>query len=441
MRPGSTALLTDRYELTMLDAALRTGAAGAAATFEVFARRLPEGRGAGVFAGLGRLLDALEAFRFGPEERAWLAEAGVVSPATIDWLADYRFSGTIDAYAEGEWYTAGSPVLTVEGTFAETVLLETIVLSILNHDSAVAAAASLIAAAAGGRPVIEMGSRRTDPDAAVAAAVAAWIGGFASTSNLQAGRRHGVPTAGTAAHAFVLAHPSERDAFAAQIASAGVATTLLVDTFDIAAGITTAIDVAGPGLGAIRIDSGDPVVEAGKARELLDALGATATRIVVTGDLDDRILADLASSPVDGYGVGTNVVTGLGSPTAGFVYKLVAVGGAGAAQHPVAKLSVGKQSVGGRKRAWRARSTGGDGELESPGPTGAGPVLVDVVAGGDEPVVLPGDARPLQRRVVTDGEVVERRSPARAREWHERVRAERASDEPLALLRLAGATH
>ncbi|HEY1733983.1 MAG TPA: nicotinate phosphoribosyltransferase, partial [Acidimicrobiales bacterium] len=362
----STALLTDHYELTMLDAALRSNTAAMPVTFEVFARRLPPGRRVGVFAGLGRLLDALEEFHFGPDQLRWLADVGVVSAATIDWLRDFRFHGSIDAYAEGEWYTQGSPVLTVEGTFAETVLLETLVLSILNHDSAIAAAASLLAGAAGERPLIEMGSRRTDPDAAVAAARAAYLSGFASTSNLEAGRRYTIPTAGTAAHAFVLVHRAEREAFAAQVAALGADTTLLVDTFDTEAGIRTAVEVAGPTLGAVRIDSGDPATTVPRARHLLDSLGASATKIIVTGDLDERVIGVLSTVPADGYGVGTNLVTGLGAPTAGFVYKLVAVANDAGGQHPVAKLSPGKATVGGRKWAWRARQTLAPGDYESP---------------------------------------------------------------------------
>ncbi|MGH9094581.1 MAG: nicotinate phosphoribosyltransferase, partial [Acidimicrobiales bacterium] len=191
----SRALCTDRYELTMVDAAVASGTADAPATFEVFARRLPEGRTHGVFAGLGRLLEALADFRFGPAEIGWLLGERVISPTTARWLEAHPFSGDITAYEEGDLYAAGSPVLTVEAPFGEAVLLETVVLSVLNHDSAIAAAAELIVQAAAGRPVIEMGSRRTDMEAAVGAARAARLAGFATTSNLEAGRRYGVPTA------------------------------------------------------------------------------------------------------------------------------------------------------------------------------------------------------------------------------------------------------
>ena len=421
---GSTALFTDRYELTMLEAALRSGRASSPATFEVFARRLPDRRPWGVFAGLGRLLDAIQCFRFGPGELGWLERNSVVDGPTLEWLSSYRFAGNLDAYREGELYTAGSPVLTIEGTFAEAVLLETLVLSILNFDSAVAAAASLITCAAGDRPVIEMGSRRTDPGAAVAAARAAYLAGFASTSNLQAGRLYGVPTAGTASHAFVLAYPSEKEAFAAQVAAFGPGTTLLVDTYDIETGINNAVEAAGPGLGAIRIDSGDLGREAVHARSVLDKLGAHHTRLVVTGDLDAHTIAALGAAPVDSYGVGANVVTGMGVPTAGFVYKLVAIGSpgsaAGAPQIPVAKRSEGKASFGGRKWAWRALLDEAPSRGEVGAPATAGPVWADIVT------TTPGhphpSARALQVRAVERGELVYATTLAEAREFHAKVR-------------------
>jgi nicotinate phosphoribosyltransferase len=439
----STALLTDRYELTMLDAALRAGTAGHPATFEVFTRRLPAGRTHGVFAGLGRVLDALEDFRFGPDEVAWLAEQRVVSVPTLDWLAGYRFSGDIQAYAEGDLYTAGSPVLTVESSFGEGVLLETLILSILNHDSAIAAAAELIVRAAAGRPVIEMGSRRTDVGAAVAAARVAYLAGFASTSNLEAGRSYGVPTAGTAAHAFTLAFATEREAFAAQIAAFGAGTTLLVDTYETERGIRNAVEVAGPGLGGVRIDSGDLAKEAVRAREILDDMGATGTRIIVTGDLDDVAMAALAASPVDGYGVGTSLVTGLGVPTAGFVYKLVAVAAADDEaddQRPVAKRSAGKRSVGGRKWAWRITADRPPENFEGPPPAGPGPVLVDVVL--DHPD-LAGDeidrrGRALQDLVVDGGAVLTRPTLEGSRALHRQVSDERfalGADTPVLAVR------
>jgi len=348
----STALLTDHYELTMLSAALRDGTAQRRCVFEVFARSL-SGRRYGVVAGTGRLLDLLEDFSFTSAELEHLQGAGVVDSRTADWLSSYRFSGDVDGYPEGEVYFPGSPVLTVEASFASAVVLETLVLSVLNHDSAVATAAARMVGAACGRPVIEMGARRTHEQGAVAAARAAYVSGFAATSNLEAGRRFGIPTTGTSAHAFVLLHDREADAFRAQVDALGVGTTLLVDTYDSLQGIRTAVEVAGPRLGAVRLDSGDLAPLAAQARALLDELGATKTRVIVTSDLDEHAIAALAAAPVDGYGVGTSVVTGAGVPTAGMVYKLVEVDG-----RPVQKRSVGKASVGGRKSAVRRHREG-----------------------------------------------------------------------------------
>ncbi|MFE5481970.1 nicotinate phosphoribosyltransferase [Streptomyces sp. NPDC056527] len=389
----STALFTDQYELTMLQAALQGGTADRRSVFEVFTRRLPEGRRYGVVAGIGRVLDAVENFRFDPGVLGFLRDQGIVDEPTLKWLAGYRFSGDIWGYPEGEVYFPGSPILRVEGSFAECVLLETVILSILNHDSAIAAAASRMSAAAGGRRLIEMGARRTHELAAVASARAAYVGGFDSTSDLAAGFRYGIPTVGTSAHAFTLLHDSERDAFRAQVETLGRGTTLLVDTYDVAEAVRTAVEVAGKELGAVRIDSGDLLLVAHRVRAQLDELGAKNTKIVVTSDLDEYAIASLAAAPVDAYGVGTQLVTGSGHPTCSMVYKLVARATSADPKAPliaVAKKSVGgKVSVGGRK--WAARRTDEEGVAEAE-VLGTGPVppelaerqlLVELVKGGD----------------------------------------------------------
>ena len=398
-RPSTgTALLTDHYELTMLDAALGSGLAERRAVFEVFTRRLPPGRRFGVVAGTGRLLEALAEFRFGPDELAWLSQAGVVSPRALDWLAGYRFSGSMVGYREGEPFFAGSPILTVDAPFGEAVLLETLVLSVLNHDSAVAAAGARMVAAAGERPLIEAGGRRTHEWAAPAAARAAYLVGFASTSNLEAGRRWGIPTGGTTAHAFVLGHEDEPTAFAAQVAAYGPGTTLLVDTYDVARGIVHAVAAAGPGLGAVRIDSGDLAAEAVRARALLDELGAHGTRIVVSGDLDEWRIAEVCAAPVDRMLVGTQLVVGSGAPTAGLVYKLVAVAdgpGADAPLRPVAKRSMGKATRGGAKVAYRRLDESGRALVELVGDPGRGGVGLR----------QPDRLRPLQVALVSAGQI------------------------------------
>ncbi|MFG6401769.1 nicotinate phosphoribosyltransferase [Microbacterium sp. P04] len=416
---ASTALHTDRYELTMLDAALQDGTAERRCVFEVFARRLSGARRFGVVAGTGRLLSLIRDFRFGDEELRFLREQRVVGDATLDFLADYRFTGSIHGYREGELYFPGSPILTVEGTFAEAVILETLALSVLNYDSAVATAASRMSIAAGDRPLAEMGSRRASEQAALAAARAAYIAGFSATSNLAAGLQWGIPTMGTAAHAWTLLHDTEEDAFRSQVAALGAGTTLLVDTYDIRAGVETAVRVAGPELGGVRIDSGDLPTVAAEVRALLDELGATATRITVTSDLDEFAIAALAASPVDAYGVGTSVVTGSGSPTAGMVYKLVARQDAGGGWVPVAKRSVDKTSAGGRKSAFRTLDQGV-----------ATSELVVVSDGFEElaDAAAHPEARALQVPLIVDGVIdTAAEGPAgvtAAREHHARVREE-----------------
>lgn len=350
---STTALLTDRYELTMLQAALRSGKAHRKGVFEVFARNLSGGRRYGVFAGTGRLLELISQFRFSETEIKWLTDQKIVDAETINWLKDYKFTGDIHGYAEGEIFFPYSPVLIVESSFAEAVVLETLILSVLNYDSAVASAASRMVTAAGGRPVSEMGSRRTGEVSAVAAARAAYIAGFSATSNLEAGRSFGIPTMGTASHAFTLLHDSEEQAFKAQLEAFGENTTFLVDTYNIETGIKNAIAVAGPNLGGVRIDSGDLPIEVGKARALLDSLGAKQTKITVTNDLDEYAIASLAAAPVDSYGVGTSVVTGSGAPAAGFVYKMVAYQNEAGDWLAVSKQSAKKTNLGGRKDAVR----------------------------------------------------------------------------------------
>ncbi len=413
----STALLTDQYELTMVQASLRSGTASRRAVFELFARRLPPGRRYGVVAGTGRFLEALEDFRFTAEQVEWLRERHVVDDRTADWLAAYRFSGDVWGYPEGETYFGGSPVLVVEAPFAEAVLLETLALSVFNHDGAVASAASRMTCAAGSRPCIEMGSRRTHEWAGVASARAAYLAGFASTSNLQAGLSYGVPTGGTSAHAFTLVHDTERDAFAAQVGSLGKETTLLVDTYDVEAAVRTAVEVAGTDLGAVRLDSGDLVEVAAQVREQLDQLGATGTRIVVTGDLDEHAIAGLAAAPVDGYGVGTSLVTGSGHPTCGFVYKLVSRAVSDDLDAPmvgVAKNSPEKSTVAGRKWALRRLDPHGVAQAEV---IGVGRIPAEVADRGE-------GARRLLVDLVRNGSRVWDEPLAESRQRHLRSRDE-----------------
>ena len=388
----TTALLTDHYELTMVQAAMDAGTAERHSLFDLFTRRLPEGRRYGVLAGLGRALKGIEEFRFNDDEISFLLDAGIIKDNLATWLANYKFTGDIWGYPEGEMFFPGSPVLSVEGSFAECCVLETLLLSVFNHDCAIASAASRMTSMAEGRPCSEMGSRRTHEWAAVGAARAAYVAGFAATSNLEAGRSWGVPTMGTAAHSFTLLHDNEEHAFRAQLAALGEGTTLLVDTYDEEAAIRKGVELTNGKLGAIRLDSGDLASAARRARDLLDDLGATETRIVVTSDLDEWQIAALRGAPVDGYGVGTSLVTGSGHPTCGFVYKLVARAESAdstAQMTPVGKKSKGKNTLGGRQFAMRRLDGKGRAEAEVIG-LGAAPatdgndryLLVDIVKQG-----------------------------------------------------------
>ncbi|WP_455120987.1 nicotinate phosphoribosyltransferase [Scardovia wiggsiae] len=414
----SPAMMTDMYEYTMLDAALKDGTAARQSVFEVFTRHLPSGRRYGVMAGLGRILAYLRNFRLNDSELAYLHDNHIVSSETVDYLSSFTFTGTIRAYREGEMFFADSPILQVEGSFGECVLLETLVLSILNYDCSVASAASRITSAAGGRPCADMGGRRISEYAAIAASRAAVIGGFASTANLAAAKLYGIPCIGTAAHAFTLVHDTECDAFTSQVSALGAKTTLLTDTYNIDDAIKTAVEVAGPGLGGIRIDSGDLASLAQRARHQLDALGATDTKITVTNDLDEYAIAALAAAPIDSYGVGTRLVTGSGHVTNNMVYKLVEREGTDGSMHPVAKKSFGKATDGWRKRAVRSYQYGlAQGE---------------VVLAGDqkslENCALPaeyGDTRDLQITAVDHGSIDEslttREALFAAREYHSAV--------------------
>lgn len=407
----------------MLDAALKDGTAHRRCTFELFGRRLPATRRFGVVAGTGRILEALERFEFDAEQIDWLRDQGIISEEAAQFLSSWRFTGDIWGYAEGECYFSGSPLLTVEGTFADCTLLETLLLSILNHDCAVASAASRMTIAAHGRPCMDMGARRAHERAAVSAARAAIIGGFQGTSDLEAAKRYGIRCIGTAAHAFTLLHDTERDAFDSQVAKLGPSTTLLVDTYDITQGVINAVEAAraaGGELGAVRLDSGDLVAQAFKVRGQLDAMGATTTKITVTSDLDEYAIAALGAAPVDSYGVGTKLVTGSGVPTAALVYKVVQREDSNGETVLVAKKAESKSTVGGRKVAGRVLGEDGYATEEL--------LLVGTSFEEGQALLAERGARPLQVRLVHGGQIDAAawgsEALSRAQEHHLRARNE-----------------
>lgn len=347
-------LKTDKYELTMLEGFIKAGIVDRKAQFELFSRKLPQGRNYGVVAGTARAIESILQYRFSTTDLDYLSD--YLNEDTIQYLEHYAFTGSVVGYQEGDFWFPYSPVLTINATLGEATILETLLLSIFNYDSAVASAASHTVQAAKGKPVLELGSRRTNEDSAIVAARASYIAGLTATSNLEAGRKYKIPIVGTSAHAFTLAFQDEKKAFQAQLDAFGLNTTLLVDTYDITEGVNNAIEVAGTNLYAVRIDSGDPFEVIPAVRAQLDSLGAVQTKIVLSGDLNITQIEAIEQKqlPVDMYGVGTSLVTGDGYPAAGFVYKLVSVEDENGYMVNVAKKSSnGKQSVGGTKTAFR----------------------------------------------------------------------------------------
>jgi len=405
----STSLHTDRYELTMLNAALGDGMAYRKSVFELFARSLPKDREYGIIAGIDRAIEGILNFGFNIEQIEWLIAEGIVSESNRKFLEDFSFTGDVYGYVEGDFYLPHSPVLRVEGTFAECVVMETLLLSIINHDTAVASTGAQMFEAAGGKSLIEMGSRRTHEESAIHSARASYLVGFTATSNLEAGYRYNVPTAGTAAHASILAHEDELEAFISQIKAQGIETTLLVDTYDIKKGILNAVRasnaVGADGPGAIRIDSGDLLLESKKARVLLNDLGAKDTRIVVSGDLDQEKISFLVGNkaPIDAFGIGTRLVTGANCPSPGFVYKLVAIESNNGTMRRVSKKSASKQSSGGTTYPRRMLALPSDEQSEGP----SEPSQVSEVLFKQDPTLndLEGHKNP-QKKLVEGGNLI-----------------------------------
>jgi nicotinate phosphoribosyltransferase len=421
--PG--ALLTDLYELTMMAGYHAGGWAEESATFDLFHRHPPEGVDIVVAAGLDLALDYLERLRFTDEELDYLATLGRFDQAFLDYLKRLRFSGEVWAVPEGLPVFADEPILRVTAPLAQAQLVETALLNLVSYSSLVASTALQISRAARGKPVLEFGARRAHgPDGALTGARAAMIGGCASTSNVEAGRRFGVPVSGTMAHSWVMRFPSELDAFRAFVRVYPDDCILLVDTYDtIASGVPHAIVVghelrqAGHRLSGIRLDSGDLDALARQSRRLLDDAGLDDVRILASGDLDaERVAAlEAAGAPIDGYGVGTALITAARDPKLSAVYKLVEAAG-----QPVLKISSdpGKTTNPGRKQVWRSPGSDVIG-LEDELLEGE-PLLVEVMHDGRRttaPVpVLDLRARCAQavthvHLLVTSGRWTVRRSP------------------------------
>ncbi len=352
--PSASALFTDLYELTMLRA-YRAERMTGVAVFELFFRTLPDRRAFAIAAGLEDVLAYLESFRFRPDELAWLEQDGRFSAEWVAWLAGLRFTGDVYAVAEGSLVFPNEPLVQVVAPIAEAQVVETFVLNQVHLQTVLAGKAARVVLAAGGRDVVEFGSRRAHgTDAALKAARCAYLVGATGTSNVEAARRYGIPAVGTMAHSYIQAHESERAAFDA-FAREFPGTTLLVDTYDTLAGVDRAIALVRRGedgreIGAIRLDSGDLLALSRAARARLDESELRHVKIVASGGLDEDRVAALvrAGAPIDSFGVGTDMVLSGDAPTLDFAYKLVEYDG-----RPAAKYSPKKVLLPGRKQVFR----------------------------------------------------------------------------------------
>ena len=357
---ASPSLATDLYQLTMAAGYFHRGFAGHVATCELFVRRLPSARRFLVALGIDAALDYLEGLRFSEDDLRFLetvpALAGAMTPDFLRYLRDFRFTGDVWAADEGTLAFANEPLLRVRAPIIEAQILETFLLSTINHATMVGSKAARVVMAAAGRSVVEFGTRRTHPEAAIDAARAAYAAGFAGTSNVEASRRFGIPVLGTAAHMWTMAHASEEEAFQAYFAVFPGSSILLIDTYDTVRGALRAARVAREKLAGVRLDSGDLGALAREVRVVLDREGAQGAKIVASGDLNEHSIARLVESgaPIDTFGVGTELVCSVDAPSLGGVYKLVEIAERrGAPARPIAKFSTGKPTFPGPHQVLR----------------------------------------------------------------------------------------
>ncbi|MBI5497190.1 MAG: nicotinate phosphoribosyltransferase [Deltaproteobacteria bacterium] len=352
----SRAMFTDLYALTMGASYIREGRADRMVSCEMFTRRLPRNRRFMVVAGMREVAEALADWRFTEEDLRYLRAVPVLAkiwtPAVEERLAALRFTGDVSAMADGTVFFPDEPVLRVTAPVLEAQLLETYLLSVFNQAASVASKAARLRLAAGDGTLVEFGMRRVHPDASVSASLAAAMLGFEATSNVAAGQRFGLNLTGTMAHAFVMVHDSEIEAFRAQARLFGQNVTLLVDTYDTLRGVERAMEAAGPALGGVRLDSGDLLQLSRGARALLDSRGFQRVKIVASGDLEETRVAALraARAPIDVYAVGTELSASADAPTLGAVYKVTQDHAAG---RGVAKFSANKGTLAGVHQVYR----------------------------------------------------------------------------------------
>jgi nicotinate phosphoribosyltransferase len=395
----TAALLTDLYELTMAATFFREGVTGEA-TFSVFVRRLPPGRGFLVAAGLEDVLEYIRSFRFGPRALDYLRSLGRFELGFLEYLDGLRFTGGVRAVPEGTIVFGDEPLLEITGPLVEAQILETAVLNLLHVGTVLCSKAARSVLAARGRSLAEFGLRRSHGiDAGMKAARASIMAGFDSTSNVLAGRTYSIPLSGTMAHSFVMAFPTELDAFRAYARAFPDSAVLLLDTYDTIAAAHLAVTVAreladrGHRLAGVRLDSGDLRALSREVRRILDAGGCEYVQIIVSGGLDERDIDALlrGGAPIDAFGIGTRLNVSADAPSLDLVYKLVELDG-----RDVLKLSPGKVTWVGAKQV--VRRLDADGRFAG-----------DTLALADEP--LPPGARPLLEPVMLRGELLRPHPP------------------------------
>jgi nicotinate phosphoribosyltransferase len=354
---ASFALHTDLYQLTMLAAYFHHGEAHRRATCELFVRRLPKNRRFLVVAGLERVLQYLEELRFTDAQIEVLRQVPglkkAMTPSFVEYLRGFRFRGDVWAMPEGTIAFENEPLLRVDADLGEAQLIETFLLSSINHQTMIASKAARVVLALKGRTALEFGTRRTHPMAAVDVARAAWIAGFEASSNVEAFDAFGVPARGTMAHMFVMAAADERSAFE-KYARVFPRSSYLVDTYDTLNGVKTALDAVGDDVTAVRLDSGDLTTLTKQTRALLKERNRQDVQIVVSSDLDEYEIERLVDAgDFDAAGVGTRLATSDDAPSLGGVYKLTQIDG-----RPVAKLAEGKVTYPGAHQVYRVTREG-----------------------------------------------------------------------------------
>jgi nicotinate phosphoribosyltransferase len=385
----ASALLTDLYQLNMIQAYLDRDETKTA-VFEFFVRKLPAGRGFLIAAGLQQVIEYLEDLHFTPDELDWLAKTGRFGKELIDYLADFRFSGEIDAMPEGTIFFADEPILRVTAPLPQAQLVEPRLINFLQFQSMIAAKAARMVLAAPGKQLVDFGLRRAHSgEAGLLAARAAYIAGFAGTATVLAQKLYGIPIFGTMAHSFIQVHDDEAEAFEDFARSRPKNVTLLIDTYDTEAAARKVVALAprlkatGITVSGVRLDSGDLIALSKTVRRILDDGGQREVTIFASGGLDENALVNIirAGAPIDGFGIGSSLATSSDVPALDCAYKLAEYAGL-----PRRKRSVGKANLPGRKQVWRRYGINGQiaGDvlsLEGDGQPGE-PLIEAVMRGG-----------------------------------------------------------